>query len=88
MNRNGVDRLEHASEMARLLEDVAEARSRIARQRGEAESNNPPEHDARRDLLAALEPHASAVTASGHPLPYRLRDGLLLYRRLSGRPGR
>lgn len=39
---------------------------------------------ARLAVLVALETYAGALAATGWPLPYRLRDELFLYRRITG----
>ena len=44
----------------------------------------PVVYKAQHALLTALEAYADALTASGWPLPYRLRDELFLYRRITG----
>ena len=33
-----------------------------------------------RELLAALEGYAAALTVHGHPMPYRMRSELAMYR--------
>ena len=68
-----------------LLEELGEARKRLAEERGSPSALSPHAVSARLGLLVALEAYAGALTATGWPLPYRLRDELFLYRRLSGR---
>ena len=66
-----------------LLEDVNTARARMGRDRNSLQGLYPEASSARVALLAALEDYAAAVTKAGWPLPYRLRDELVLYRRLT-----
>ncbi len=40
----------------------------------------PRNQDAQRGLLDALEKYAFALAAAGRPVPYRVRDDLVLYR--------
>src|SRR5262245_51717684 len=66
-----------------LLRQLMEARARLAHER-EAKSPFPLRTlKARSDLLTALETYAAALTSTGRPVPYKLRDQLNLYRRLS-----
>ena len=39
-----------------------------------------------RQLLAALEGYAVALTSHGHPLPYRMRSELAMYRAMFNAP--
>lgn len=68
------------SELPSLLNDVIAARTQLTRERGSGDASYLP----RLALLTALEDYAAALTSTGRPLPYRLRDELVLYRRLIG----
>jgi len=74
----------HVSELPGLLRDLTEARLLLADERGSGSVLHPRTLAARSNLLAALEAYASALSSTGRPLPYRLRDELALYRRING----
>lgn len=73
----------HAGDLPALLATVVAARHRFADGRHIGNAHHPEAVAARSDLLAALEAYAGALTLTGRPLPYRLRDELFLYRRIS-----
>ena len=73
-----------ASELSVLLHRVDEARTRLRQQAGPLHVLHPDAGPARVALLVALEAYAGALAATGWPLPYRLRDELFLYRRITG----
>lgn len=66
-------------ELAVLLGAVRRARAAIdlARQQG---SSRAMAHSEQRELLAALAAYAVALTRIGHPVPYRMRSELAMYR--------
>lgn len=69
--------------MPALFEDVSEARRRLDEERrckNALNALNPRAVSAALAMLVALEAYAAALTATGWPLPYRLRDELFLYR--------
>jgi len=68
-----------------LLEDVLDARHELADQRGMRLASQSELAAARAKLLAALEVYALALTTSGRPMPYRLRDELFLCREIAKR---
>lgn len=72
-----------AGNLPALLATVVAARHRLADGRHIANTHHPEAVAARSDLLAALEAYAGELTLTGRPLPYRLRDELFLYRRIS-----
>ena len=74
-----------ASELPGLLHRVDEARTRLRREAGPSHVLHRDVGPARLALLVALEAYAGALAATGWPLPYRLRDELFLYRRITGR---
>ena len=73
-----------ASELPVLLEQVDEARMQLRQEAGFPHAPHPQAAAARAALLVALEAYAGALAATGWPLPYRLRDELFLYRRITG----
>jgi len=73
-----------APELSVLLDQVDEARTRLRQEAGPPHALHPEAASARVALLVALEAYAGALAAMGWPLPYRLRDELFLYRRISG----
>ena len=73
-----------AFELSVLLEQVDEARTRLRHEAGSPHAPYPQAASARAALLVALEAYAGALAAMGWPLPYRLRDELFLYRRITG----
>ena len=66
-----------------LLDTVVAARHELADRRHLKTALDPQSVAARSDLLAALEAYAKALTLTGRPMPYRLRDELFLCRRIS-----
>ena len=72
------------SELPVLLHELHEAQTRLGAERGSERWLYPQAAASRLALLVALEAYAGALTATGFPLPYRLRDELFLYRRLTG----
>jgi hypothetical protein len=74
---------ERAFELSVLLHQVDQARTRL-RQEVRSTSTFYPQPASRVALLEALEAYAAALSATGWPLNYRLRDELFLYRRLTG----
>ena len=73
-----------ASELPVLLHRMDEARTRLRQEAGPLHVLHPDLGPARLALLVALETYAGALAATGWPLPYRLRDELFLYRRITG----
>lgn len=73
-----------AGDLHALLESVVAARHQLADKRHMRSALDPQSVAARSDLLAALEAYAEALTLTGRPVPYRLRDELFLCRRISG----
>ena len=67
-----------------LLDTVVAARHQLADRRQTQTALHPQSVAARSDLLAALEAYVGALALTGRPVPYRLRDELFLYRRISG----
>jgi len=67
-----------------LLDTVVAARHQLADRRQIQPALHPQSVAARSDLLAALEAYVGALGLTGRPVPYRLRDELFLYRRISG----
>jgi hypothetical protein len=70
----------------RLLTQVGSARESVFReQRGNRHfSAWTP---ARQALLTALEEYAAGLASAGRPMPYRMRDELVIHRQLAGSPG-
>ncbi len=60
-----------------LRHDVGDARLELNAGRAA-----PRNQDAQRGLLDALEKYAFALAAAGRPVPYRMRDDLVLYRKI------
>lgn len=79
-------RLSHdrACELPVLLRKVNVARKRLSQERSATSAFYPQAVQARLALLVALEAYEAALTATGWPVPYRLRDELSLYRLLGG----
>ena len=73
------------SDLRRLLDDVAAARSVLNAERGNPQRVVSHTEAAQAELLDRLEAYAAALSARGMPLPPHLRDELRLRRRL--RPG-
>jgi len=73
----------HASDLPALLATVVAARLRLEDGRHVRSAPYPEAVAARTDLLAALEAYVGALALTGRPMPYRLRDELFLYRRIS-----
>lgn len=69
--------------LARLLQDLHEARSRL--EHGRDVGRAADQMVLRRGVLGALEAYASALTEAGAPLPYRLRREIDLLRGLTAR---
>ena len=65
-----------------LRHDVGDARLELSA--GRAALRN---RDAQRGLLDALEKYSFALAAAGLPVPYRVRDDLVLYRAIVTGPG-
>lgn len=66
-----------------LLEDVKAARRVLDRAR--QDKRLVEQQLLRKELLAALDAYAAALTLAGAPLPPRLRSEIDLYRGLGGR---
>jgi hypothetical protein len=66
-----------------LLEDVKAARRVLDRAR--QDKRLVEQQQLRKELLAALDAYAAALTLAGAPLPPRLRSEIDLYRGLGGR---
>ena len=66
-----------------LLEDVKAARRVLDLARHD--KRHVEQQQLRKDLLAALEAYAAALTLAGAPLPPRLRSEIDLYHGLGGR---
>ena len=66
-----------------LLEDVKSARRVLDRARHD--KRLVEQQQLRKELLAALDAYAAALTLAGAPLPPRLRSEIDLYRGLGGR---
>jgi hypothetical protein len=66
-------------ELEVLLRAVTRARAalELARTQGSSRAMARPEQ---RELLAALAAYAVALTRLGHPVPYRMRSELAMYR--------
>jgi hypothetical protein len=69
-------------ELPGLLDEVNNARTQLAEERGTGSALAAYTLAARANLLAALETYAAALESTGRPLPYRLRSELNLQRRL------
>jgi len=72
-----------ARDLPALLATVVTARGRLEDGRHIRSAPYPEAVAARSDLLAALEAYVGALALTGRPMPYRLRDELFLYRRIS-----
>jgi hypothetical protein len=66
-----------SQDLTLLLRAVNQARSTLDLARIQMRGSATPEQ---RGLLTALEGYADALTSHGHPLPYRMRTELALYR--------
>ena len=66
-------------ELEVLLRAVTRARAALdlARTQGSSRAMSQSEQ---RELLAALAAYAAALTRLGHPVPYRMRSELAMYR--------
>lgn len=62
---------------------VSRARSALARARAQGSLRGATAVE-QRELLAALEDCASAMTRHGHPIPYRMHGELAMYRAMFG----
>lgn len=74
-------------QLDRLLSDLRDARRALSVERG-PRRQRAEETLAQANLLAALNAYSAALTAAGHPLPYKLRDELHLRRQLAATGGR
>jgi hypothetical protein len=68
-----------AFELEVLLRAVTRARDALERARTQGSSRATAQSE-QRELLAALAAYAVALTRLGHPVPYRMRNELALYR--------
>lgn len=66
--------------LTRMLEQVHAARRTLVEVRADRANRHTDTRAARHDLMLAIEAYVGAVTASGAPVPYRLRDELRLCR--------
>lgn len=74
---------EAAWDLAARLRAVNVARTTMANaRRGGARPNSQGATNPQRDLLAALEAYVAALQRRHQPVPYRVRDELVLYRSL------
>lgn len=74
---------EAAWDLAARLRAVNAARTTLAdARRVGASPNSQGATNAQRDLLAALEAYVTALQRRDQPVPYRVRDELVLYRTL------
>ena len=70
---------ERPHDLVALLLAVTRARSRVDRERTRGRLRGAATSE-QRLLLAALEAYAAALTTHGHPMPYRMRSELAMYR--------
>ena len=71
---------ERPHDLVALLQAVTRARSRVDLTRPQESLRGESKSQQQRQLLAALEAYAAALTAHGHPMPYRMRRELAMYR--------
>lgn len=72
-------------QLHRLLAQVGSARESLFRER-RGSRHFSAWTPARRALLTALEDYAAGLAAAGRPMPYRMRDELVIHRQLAAWP--
>jgi hypothetical protein len=72
-------------QLDRLLAQVGSARESVFRER-RGNRHFSAWTPARRELLTALEDYAAGLASAGRPMPYRMRDELVIHRELAARP--